>query len=138
MHTYLYTHTHLKSTTYFKKITGTNLYLLLCKDLRSTKSKPSKSQLKALSCVISPDYSGVLHKPRACKMHKSKHMHSSSARGWVMTSNTGLCIKETNNKVPPKVIKLFPTLFFGNRRKSSIRRLKNVTVSKKEWRGKAT
>lgn len=54
-------------------------------------------------------------------MHKSKHMYASSTRGWVTywTSNTGLCIKKINYKVPPKIIKLFPTLLSGNQRKSS-------------------
>lgn len=49
---FTYTYTFLNLPTDLKEITRTNLYLL-----RSTKSKPSKSQKKALSYIISPDYS---------------------------------------------------------------------------------
>lgn len=54
-HIHIDIHTHLKTLTQIKKITVTNLYLLICKDLRSTKRKPSKSQVKALSYITSPD-----------------------------------------------------------------------------------
>lgn len=39
-HIHIDIHTHLKTLTQIKKITVTNLYLLICKDLRSTKRKP--------------------------------------------------------------------------------------------------
>lgn len=67
-------------------------------------------------------------------MHKSNNMHASSTPGSVTywTSNTGLCIKETNNKVPPKIINPFPKLFLGNRRKNRyIHPLEKVTMFRK-------
>lgn len=62
-------------------------------------------------------------------MHRSKHMHTSSTRGWVKyrTFNTGLCTKETNSKEPPKMIKQFPALSRGIGERVSVYPLRKVT-----------